>query len=123
MITTLSLLAIISLSFVNTHAIAGADLSSFTAPKDMKNIHITPIGSSETVSEFVIFIRNEVKAHFHKTHTELVYVLEGEGVFRLGETKQIIKPGDFIRIDKGLTHSVVVTSKKPLKILSIQTPK
>jgi quercetin dioxygenase-like cupin family protein len=104
----------------NTTVKASADLSVYNAPE---NIHITPIGSSETASEFVIFIRNEVKAHFHKTHTELIYVLEGEGVFRLGETKQIIKPGDFIRINKGLVHSVMVISPKPLKVLSVQTPK
>lgn len=59
----------------------------------------------------------------HQTHTELVYVIEGEGVFRLDDTKQIIKSGDFIRINKGVIHSVIVTSETPLKVLSIQTPK
>lgn len=111
------------LSLLCTFSYAGTDLSSLTAPKNMKNLHVDSLGSSESVSEFVIFIRNEVKAHFHKEHTELVYVLEGEGLFHLGETKQIIKPGDFIRINKGVIHSVKVTSKIPLKVLSIQTPK
>lgn len=103
--------------------IAGADLSTYTAPSDMKNLHIDELGSSESSSEFVIFVRNEVKAHIHKEHTELIYVLEGEGLFYLGETKQIIKPGDFIRVNKGIVHAVKVTSKIPLKVLSIQTPK
>jgi quercetin dioxygenase-like cupin family protein len=110
-------------SLLSTDAIAGADLSTYTAPSDMKNLHIDELSSGESSSEFVIFVRNEVKAHIHKKHTELIYVLEGEGLFYLDETKQIIKPGDFIRVNKGVVHSVKVTSKTPLKVLSIQTPK
>ncbi|MDO6445579.1 cupin domain-containing protein [Colwellia sp. 1_MG-2023] len=89
----------------------------------MKNLHIDELSSGDSSSEFIIFVRNEVKSHFHKEHTELIYVLEGEGLFLLDDTKQIIKPGDFIRVNKGVVHSVKVTSKIPLKVLSIQTPK
>lgn len=115
------LLCILSMLF--SPAFAGADLSTYTAPSDMKNLHIEELSSSESSSEFVIFVRNEVKAHIHKEHTELIYVLEGEGLFYLDDTKQIIKPGDFIRVNKGVVHAVKVTSKTPLKVLSIQTPK
>ncbi|WP_303450923.1 cupin domain-containing protein [Colwellia sp. 1_MG-2023] len=109
--------------FLTTPCLAGADLSSYTAPSDMKNLHIDELSSGDSSSEFIIFVRNEVKSHFHKEHTELIYVLEGEGLFLLDDTKQIIKPGDFIRVNKGVVHSVKVTSKIPLKVLSIQTPK
>lgn len=109
--------------FLITPCLAGADLSSYTAPSDMKNLHIDELSSGDSSSEFIIFVRNEVKSHFHKEHTELIYVLEGEGLFLLDDTKQIIKPGDFIRVNKGVVHSVKVTSKIPLKVLSIQTPK
>jgi quercetin dioxygenase-like cupin family protein len=110
-------------SLLSATTIAGADLSTYKAPSDMKNLHIDELSSSESSSEFVIFVRNEVKAHIHKEHTELIYVLEGEGLFYLDETKQIIKPGDFIRVNKSVVHSVKVTSNTPLKVLSIQTPK
>lgn len=109
--------------FLTIPCLAGADLSSYTAPSDMKNLHIDELSSGDSSSEFIIFVRNEVKSHFHKEHTELIYVLEGEGLFLLDDTKQIIKPGDFIRVNKGVVHSVKVTSKIPLKVLSIQTPK
>ncbi len=114
---------IMSALIFNTKAnTVSSDLAAYTAPSDMKNIHVEAIGTSKTASEFVIFIRNEVKPHIHEYHTELVYVLEGEAIFWLGETKQIIKPGDFVRIDEGVIHGAKVTSKTPLKILSIQTP-
>ena len=116
------LLPCLAICFVKP-CLAGADLSSYIAPSDMKNLHIDELSSSESSSEFIIFVRNEVKSHFHKEHTELIYVLEGEGLFHLDDTKQIIKPGDFIRVNKGVVHSVKVTSKLPLKVLSIQTPK
>ncbi|GAA6206289.1 cupin domain-containing protein [Thalassotalea sp. SU-HH00458] len=117
------LLFLFVICLLSTKAYAGTDLSTYTPPKDMKNLHIHELGSSESATEFIIFVRNEVKAHLHKEHTELIYVLEGEGLFYLDETKQIVKPGDFIRVNKGVVHSVKVTSQSPLKVLSIQTPK
>ncbi len=102
--------------------VTAADLNSYVAPKDMKNIHVERLGSSETVSEFIIFVKDEVKGHYHQHHTELVYVLAGSAIFWLDETKQLIKPGDFIRINQGVVHRVKVTSAEPLKVLSIQTP-
>ncbi|MEW6990763.1 cupin domain-containing protein [Colwelliaceae bacterium 6441] len=123
MVKLIKLLGILSIYLISKLTFAGTDLSIFTAPKDMKNLHVTEISSNEASSEFVIFIRNEVQPHLHQHHTELVYVIEGEGLFHLGETKQMIKAGDFIKINKNTPHSVIVTSDIPLKVLSIQTPK
>ncbi|GLX79579.1 hypothetical protein tinsulaeT_29190 [Thalassotalea insulae] len=103
--------------------LAAQNLNKISAPNNLENIHLVPLGSSDSASEFLIFIKKEVKAHYHQTHTELVYVLAGEADFWLGENKQKISTGDFIRINQGMVHKVVVTSKQPLKILSIQTPK
>lgn len=106
----------------SSKALSTVDLSHYQAPTNLENIHVERLSSSKTASEFIIFIRKEVKAHYHKEHTELVYVLEGEAIFWLGETKQTIKAGDFIRINENVVHTVKVTSAIPLKVLSIQTP-
>lgn len=116
------LILLLALSMVTLYASAGTDLSTYTAPDDLKNIHVQPLSTSKHASEFIIFIKSSVKAHYHEHHTELIYVLEGEGIFYLGETKQMIKAGDFIRINEGQVHSVKVTSETPLKVLSIQAP-
>jgi len=63
-----------------------------------------------------------VKLHKHDFHTEHVYVLEGSGDFTLGNTTQPIKKGDLITIPKNTWHGVEVTSKVPLKVVSIQSP-
>lgn len=73
-------------------------------------------------SSFCIIIKNEVKAHKHIKHSEHVIVQSGEAVMRLGEKEFNIKEGDVIFIPKGTVHSVIVKGKKPLKVLSIQSP-
>mgnify|MGYP001049230379 CR=1 FL=1 len=91
------------------------------APKS-ENISITPLGSNKDASDYVIFIKENVKAHYHAEHTELVYVLAGTGTMQLGKRTVNINAGDYIRIPPKMVHAVKVTSKKPLKVLSIQTP-
>jgi mannose-6-phosphate isomerase-like protein (cupin superfamily) len=73
-------------------------------------------------SSFCIIIKSEVKAHKHLKHTEHVIVQEGEGVMKLTDKEFTIKEGDVIFIPKNTVHSVIVKGKKPLKVLSIQSP-
>jgi len=108
--------------FSSSNSFAFRDLSEISAPANFDNIHVEKLGSDSRASEFIIFIKDEVKAHYHERHTELIYVLEGEAVMTLGETKQVIKAGDFIRINQATIHAVKVFSDIPLKVLSIQSP-
>ncbi len=73
-------------------------------------------------SSFCIIIKSEVRAHKHLKHSEHVIVQSGEGVMTLGDKEFLIKPGDVIFIPKNTVHSVIVKGKKPLKVLSIQSP-
>ena len=81
-----------------------------------------PLGSNKDASDYVIFIKESVKTHYHAEHTELVYILDGTASMQLGNKTIAIKSGDYIRIPPNTIHSVQVTSSKPLKVLSIQTP-
>lgn len=78
--------------------------------------------SDSLASSFCIIIKSEVKAHKHLKHTEHVIVQSGEGVMKMNDKEFIIKPGDVIFIPKNTVHSVIVKGKKPLKVLSIQSP-
>lgn len=119
---SLLLISVLTLCIVLFTAFASTDLSAFKAPKVFDNIHVHSLNSNKHASDFIIFIKDEVKPHYHESHTELVLIIEGEGIFYLNDTKQIVKPGDYIRIEEKQVHSVKVTSKTPLKVLSIQTP-
>jgi mannose-6-phosphate isomerase-like protein (cupin superfamily) len=73
-------------------------------------------------TSFCILIKKAVKAHKHQYHSEQVIVLEGEAIMQLAEKSFAIKKGDVIFIPKNTVHAVKITSKIPLKIISVQAP-
>ncbi|MBI4930899.1 MAG: cupin domain-containing protein [Bacteroidetes bacterium] len=89
---------------------------------DYENIYLRKLNSDSLVSSFIIFIKKEVKAHKHVTHSEHVYILDGEGEMMLGDKIMKVKKGDMIFIPKGTVHSLKVTSTTPMKVLSVQAP-
>ena len=97
-------------------------LDTVKAYGNYENIYLRKLNSDSLVSSFVIFIKKEVKEHKHVTHSEHVYVLEGEGEMSAGEKKFKVKKGDMIFIPKNTFHALKVTSATPVKVLSIQTP-
>lgn len=115
------LAALIFLNTINATAqIQSSD--TIAIPNDtLKNFNKSLFGDS-LASSFYIVIHKEVKLHKHQFHSEHVYVISGEGDMTLGNEKRKIKSGDIIFIPKETPHSVNVTSKEPVKILSVQSP-
>ncbi|HMC97118.1 MAG TPA: cupin domain-containing protein, partial [Flavobacteriales bacterium] len=72
---------------------------------------------------FLICIDTEVKPHFHRAHTEHVFVLDGEAIMRVGDLVRQIKAGDTMVIPAGTPHSVKVTGDAPLRVVSVQSPR
>jgi len=90
--------------------------------KSEEQLIVKKIAGDSLTTSFLIVIKQGVKKHFHKEHSETIYVLEGEGKMLLGEKTIQIKTGNYIFIPKNTPHKVEVTSKEPLKVLSIQAP-
>lgn len=106
-------------------AIASAlplNLEHMLAPTDIENVSVKKLSSDENASQFLIYIKKEVPLHIHKEHTEIIYILNGEGNMTLGDKQFTVKKGDTVRIGENTPHGVVVTSAEPLKVLSIQAP-
>ncbi len=97
-------------------------LDTIKAPLQYDAIYSKLVASDSLSSSFVIFIKKEVKKHKHLTHTEHVYILEGEGEMLLGEKTFKVKKGDMIFIPMNTPHSLKVTSSVPVKVLSVQSP-
>jgi mannose-6-phosphate isomerase-like protein (cupin superfamily) len=74
-------------------------------------------------STFLICIPMQVKLHKHAHHTENVVVLSGEAMMQLGNETLHIRKGHTIFIPCNTPHKVTVTSKEPLRVLSIQSPR
>lgn len=92
-------------------------------PKNFENVHVQTLAHDSLQSVFVIWVKKEVKGHFHATHTECIVVLEGKALMRLNDQIITIKHGDVIHVPSGTKHAVLeVKGNKTLKVLSIQAP-
>lgn len=80
------------------------------------------VSSDSNSTSFVIFVKEKVKAHYHKTHSETILVLEGKADMQVDDQTFKIQAGSFLHILPQVIHSVKVTSEMPLKILSVQSP-
>jgi mannose-6-phosphate isomerase-like protein (cupin superfamily) len=90
---------------------------------DFENIHVEKISEDSLQSAFVIWVKSGVKQHFHAEHTENIYVISGKATMTLADSTFTIRKGDHLTIPKGTPHSVTeVFGRKPLQVLSIQSP-
>jgi quercetin dioxygenase-like cupin family protein len=99
------------------------NLADIKPDRAYENILINEISKDSLQSNFVIWVKHSVPAHYHREHTESIYVIEGKGEMALGDKTLSLKPGDFIVIEPNTIHSVTkVKGKRPLKVLSTQAP-
>ena len=64
----------------------------------------------------------ELKPHFHKTHSETVYVIEGTGLRTMEGKEFDVKPGTVHFNPMGKVHAVKNTGSRDMIFLSIFTP-
>lgn len=91
---------------------------------NFENIHVEKISEDSLQSSFVIWIKSGVPEHFHAEHSENIYIISGKATMTLADSTFTIRAGDHLTIPKGTPHSVSkVFGRKPLQVLSIQSPK
>ena len=98
-------------------------LKHIKPPQHFEQVYALKIAEDSLQSSFLIWVKSNVKGHFHLNHTENIVVLEGKALMRLGNDTLRIQSGDYVNVPKTTPHAVLrVLSKKPLKVLSIQAP-
>jgi quercetin dioxygenase-like cupin family protein len=82
------------------------------------------VAEDDTITVFVVRLVEgaEIKAHFHKTHDETVYVIKGTGRMLVDDKWTDIKPGTFHFNPMGKVHYTKNTGDEPLVAISIFTP-
>ena len=105
-----------------TFAQEATNLKEIQPHKEYENILIKKLDTDNNSTSFVIWIKNGVKSHKHETHSEIIAVIEGNGVMTINKKSFDIKSGDYYRIPKNTFHSLKVKSEKPMKVLSLQSP-
>ena len=114
--------AIFISSFFTLQAQRHESLNELSTDSSFENIKVSALDDSDDASSFVIWVKEHVREHYHKEHTEFVYVIEGAGVMTLGKESFSIEKGEYIFIPRGTRHSVRVSENQTLKVMSIQTP-
>jgi quercetin dioxygenase-like cupin family protein len=99
-----------------------SSLKDIQTEETYDNIFVMKLNSDSLQSSFIIWIKREVKLHKHEWHSENVIIIEGKGELKIGDTTYTVSAGDYVNIPAGTPHSVKVTSKRPMKVLSVQSP-
>ena len=63
-----------------------------------------------------------VQEHVHKVQEQVYYVLEGEGILTLDDTRNLMRPHDYVYVPPGVRHSFTNTGTDGLVFLVITTP-
>ena len=119
-------IVVLLLSFAGTQVLGQThlDLKEVEPDSAYENIYIKKISDDQEQTSYVIWVKQNVKAHYHATHSENIYVIEGKARMVVDGQEITIQAGDYLNFPKGKVHAVLeVTSGKPLKVLSIQSPK
>ncbi len=97
-------------------------LSKIGDDTTFENIYVKKIADDSLSTSSVIVIKKEVKLHYHANHTENIIIISGEADMVINNLLVSVRKGDMINIPANSLHSVKVTSAKPLKVISIQSP-
>ena len=98
------------------------NLKAILPESDFENILVKKLDTDSNSTSFIIWIKKGVKSHKHETHSEIITVIEGNGVMTVNKKSFNIKAGDYFRIPKNTFHSLKVSSTTPIKVLSVQSP-
>ncbi|HPJ83465.1 MAG TPA: cupin domain-containing protein [Methanothrix sp.] len=85
---------------------------------------VIPVASEENASiNFVQMVPGaSIPLHYHGSHDELVYIIEGEGRMEINGEELILQPSDMLYIPSGVIHSLTAINDENLKAISIFAP-
>lgn len=89
-------------------------------PKNFEDIHLEPILRNEKCEMFIAWVAKMVPEEVHDDILESFLLLEGSCTCHISDSKGQLRivnmqAGDFITMNLGETHDLVITSEKPAK--------
>ena len=96
------------------------EAKQFAADKMKKNMLF---GTDRFVCDLYCFEPGQSQApHTHEGQDKVYYVVEGEGVFQLGDDEKTLGPGEMALAASGKNHGVKNRSQQRLMVLVFITP-
>ena len=90
--------------------------------EDFENIHVKKIAEDTFQSSYVIWVKQQVKPHYHAHHSEYIHVLKRYGGWWALSPRLASGKGEVVFIAQKGIRAVSSVSREPLKVISIQTP-
>jgi uncharacterized RmlC-like cupin family protein len=81
----------------------------------------SPVGCTATSTATLVQLREPLAEHSHGDADEMLYIVAGEGVQRIGSVDMNLTAGTFAVIPRGTPHTVTRKSNTPMIMVSILT--
>ena len=81
----------------------------------------SPVGCTASSTATLLQLREPLAEHSHADADEMLYVVAGEGVQRIGGIEMNLTAGTFAVVPRGTPHSVTRRGNTPMIVLSILT--
>lgn len=100
------------------------DILSANPMKAGDKVQIITVAQDDTLTFNIARLNEggEIKPHFHKTHSESVYVIQGNGQMLINGKWLDVMPGSVHFNPMNKVHATKNTGKDPLVIFSVFTP-
>jgi mannose-6-phosphate isomerase-like protein (cupin superfamily) len=79
------------------------------------------VGCTADSSSTLIELRDPLAEHTHADQDELIYVVAGEGVHKVGTREHALAGGVFAVVPRGTPHSITRKGRQPLLVISTLT--
>jgi mannose-6-phosphate isomerase-like protein (cupin superfamily) len=88
-----------------------------------EEFRISRLVEDEGQSALLVQVRSSLAPHFHRHTREVVYLLDGEGVFLLDAQRIPIRTGAVLRIQPQQVHTFVNQGSAPAVFLVVTSPR
>jgi mannose-6-phosphate isomerase-like protein (cupin superfamily) len=82
------------------------------------NGKITPLACAAGGSSTLVQINDGIGTHTHADADEFIYVIAGQGSANMGDRHEMLGPGVYLLIPRGVAHGFTTGPKKPLVMIS-----
>lgn len=88
-----------------------------------EELRITPLIEDQESSALLVQVRTALPPHFHRHTQEILYLLQGEGIFRLDSERIPVRTGSVVRVPPGQVHTFAPLGQTPAVFFVVTMPR